>query len=350
MSEAEHSEEQSSGEETETIEQLQAKLSELTEKHDKAMETIATLKTGSNKSYVYVPRERPIQPFSGDPATDGRSVDEFIEEVERVIRARGQSPEEKIDFILSLLRGSALEEIRLCMDGEPKDPSELFTCLREAYAEKRSMAQLLQAFYGRQQREGENFQEYSHALSQILRLALKQRPNAVSDAKAAVRDQFIEGVRDSSLRRELRKMVRDDPQTTLLDVREEAIAWSLEDKSCNTKVVKSRKVACDSIRGEGQCPDNSHEKQSTTLEDIVKVVSEQSKAIGELTIALKEGLALKEKYSKDTGGKPRMKPQFTEDGKPICFKCKGVGHIAKECTQRKPGNQPTTSSASVQSN
>ena len=80
------------------------------------------------------------------------------------------------------------------------------------------------------------------------------------------------------------------------------------------------------------------------------MVSEQSKAIGELTIALKEGLALKVKYNKDTGGKPRLRSQFTEDGKPICFKCKGVGHIAREYTQHKPGNQPTTSSASVQSN
>lgn len=74
----------------------------------------------------------------------------------------------------------------------------------------------------------------------------------MSNAKIAVRDQFIEGVQDSSLRRELRKMVREKPQSSPLEVREEAIAWSLEDKPCNTKVAKSRSVVCDSIRGEGQ--------------------------------------------------------------------------------------------------
>lgn len=204
-------------EETTPVEQLQAQLSELSKKHDTAMEAIATL-TASNRSYVYVPRERQIEPFSGDPDKDGRSVEEFIEEVERVIRTRGQSPTDKVDFILSPLRGSALEEIRLCSDGDLKDPNELFTLLREAYAEKRSVAQLLQAFYGRQQREDEDIQEYSHALSQILRLALKQKTDAVSDAKMAVRDQFIEGVQDPSLRRELRKMVREKPQSTLLNI------------------------------------------------------------------------------------------------------------------------------------
>lgn len=80
------------------------------------------------------------------------------------------------------------------------------------------------------------------------------------------------------------------------------------------------------------------------------MVLEQSRAIGELTIALREGLAVKEKYNKDKPGKPRQRPQFTEDGKPICFRCKGVGYIAKECTQHKPVSQAAATSASVQEN
>lgn len=124
-----------SGGEAESLEQLQDRLIELSEKHDKAMETIASL---SNKSYVYVPRERQIQPFSGEPAKDGRSVDEFIEEVGRVIRARDHSNEDGVDFIFSLLKGSALEEVRLCMEGEPKTPEEIFKWLRGAYSDKRS--------------------------------------------------------------------------------------------------------------------------------------------------------------------------------------------------------------------
>lgn len=106
---------------------------------------------------------------------------------------------------------------------------------------------------------------------------------------------------------------------------------------------------CDSIRGEGQGSGNTSQK-STTLEDLVKVMAEQSKAIGELTMAFKESLTLKGNFNRDKGGKPRLKPQFTEDGKPICFRCKGVGHIAKECTQHKPESQPTTNSATYQSN
>lgn len=37
-------------------------------------------------------------------------MEEFIEQVERVLRSREQTTEERCDYILSLLRGPALEE------------------------------------------------------------------------------------------------------------------------------------------------------------------------------------------------------------------------------------------------
>lgn len=327
--------------------ELQARLSELSNKHDQAMAKITALSSGTNRSYVYLPRERPVQPFSGDAAVDGRSVYEFLDEVHRAIRSRGLGDSDQVDFILSLLRGSALEEVRLCMDEELSDPDEIFSFLREAYGEKRSVAQLLQTFYSRYQLEGEDFFEYSHALSQILRSALKQKPDAVSDAKVAVRDQFVEGVKDPALRRELRKMVRDKPESTLLDVRQEAIAWSLEERPSNTRVAKSRSVVCDSVVEKGQCTGSTQDKAST-LEEILKVVTEQGKAIGELVNVVRQSVALRDKP--DKGGRPGRRFEFTEEGKPVCFKCKGVGHIARECKRPKPQSRPTSSDAHFQGN
>lgn len=328
------------------VAELQAQLSELSTKHDEAMARITAL-SGANKSYVYLPRERPIPPFSGDPTVDGRSVDEFLDEVQRAVRARGLGTEDQVDFILSLLRGSALEEVRLCADGESQELDDIISFLREAYSEKRSVAQLLQTFYSRHQQDGEDLFDYSHALSQIIRSVLKQKPDAVSDAKMAVRDQFIEGVRDSSLRRELRKMRREKPESSLLDVRQEAIDWSLEDRPSSTKVVKSRSIVYDSVGAEGQGAGKAEDKSSATLEEILKVVSEQGKVIGELVNVMREGVPFREKSYK--AGRPRPKFEFTDDGKPVCFKCKGVGHIARECRPRKQG-PPSTRDTPSQGN
>ncbi len=58
---------------------------------------------------------------------------------------------------------------------------------------------------------------------------VKQRfPGAVSNASVLLRDQFVEHVADNTLRRELKQLVRCQPNATLLEVRSEAIRWEQE--------------------------------------------------------------------------------------------------------------------------
>lgn len=55
---------------------------------------------------------------------------------------------------------------------------------------------------------------------------VKQRaPAAMPNVKALLKDQFVEHVLSSSLCRELKQLVRRQPNSTLLDVRAEAIQW-----------------------------------------------------------------------------------------------------------------------------
>lgn len=182
-----------------------------------------------NRSYICVPRERQVQIFTGELGKDGRSVEEFIEEVERVTRSREQSTEEQCDFILSLLRGPALEEVRLCMRGQSVRRINHLAHLRNAFGERRSVTQLLQSFYNCKQADGEDLRDYSHALSQILSSVVKQSTNAISDENTVLRDQFIEGLKNATLRRELRKMVRERPHSSLLEVRLSFGKWSITD-------------------------------------------------------------------------------------------------------------------------
>lgn len=313
---------------------VQGQIQELSRKHAEAMAAIANLSREPTRSYIYVPRERHIQSFSGDFSKDSRNVDEFIEEVERVLLVRNQTPEDQTDFVLSLLKGAALEEVRLRGGDLPQRAGDIFAYLREAFREKRSLAQLLQTFYTRKQLEGEDLRAYSHALSQTLCSALKQSPDAVGNVNVALRDQFIEGVRDAALRRELRKLVRDKPQSTLIEVRDEALMWSLEDPKLRaSKVVLNRNVSSEAA--EAQCaamvmPTAS----SVTLDEVLKVVAEQGKAIGELTQAVQKLTSHCTKPESVNYTKSKMQPRFTDDGQPICFKCNGVGHIAKNCVRR----------------
>lgn len=91
---------------------------------------------------------------------------------------------------------------------------------------------LQEAFFSRRQPEGKSLQEFSLALMGLIE-RVKQRapPAGMSDAGTLLRDQFVEQVSDSTLHRELKQMVRVQPQSTLLDVRAAAIGGSV--KGCH---------------------------------------------------------------------------------------------------------------------
>ncbi|XP_051566802.1 uncharacterized protein LOC127448373 isoform X2 [Myxocyprinus asiaticus] len=57
-----------------------------------------------------------------------------------------------------------------------------------------------------------------------------------------LRDQFIEGVRDTTLRRDLCKLVREKPQSTLFDVHEEAMMWVVEGRPRGSNVSRNRNI------------------------------------------------------------------------------------------------------------
>lgn len=331
------------------VSQLQSQILELGQKHDQVLSALSNMSNANTRSYVYIPRERQIVPFSGDCCKDNQTVDEFIDEIERVIRVRGLNSEDQVDFILSHLRGSALDEIRLCMGGEIKQPQELFSYLRGAFREKRTTPQLLHAFYSRRQSDGEDFRDFSHALSQLLNAALQQSSHVVSDPQLALRDQFIEGVRDSTLRRELRRFVRERPHCTLFDIRDEAMMWCMEDKPRSANVARSRKIV-----GAGPVEmseqDNSGGTVPTelavTLQEVVKVITQQGKAIGELTSAVRELTMQKANVVPDKNTKPKFRPRYTDDGQPICLRCEGIGHLARNCTASH-ASKAASSSASM---
>lgn len=194
----------------------------------------------------------------------------------------------------------------------------------------------------------------------------------MSDEKTVLRDQFIEGVRDPSLRRELKKYVRVHPASSLIEVCEEAYLWYSEEPG--SKVVRQKVKTCSYVEAEAQCCAVTTKENSSCLEDVMKVLkeqgkvssatkcndksvsfndvlqvlAEQGKAITELTKAVQELTTQSKTPSGQTATRPKMAP--TPDGQPICFKCQSSGHIAKQCPQRKNQNSDTSAQSSSQGN
>ncbi len=78
--------------------ELQSQILELGRRHDQVMSTLANMSNVATRSYVYISREHQVVPFSGDYVKDGQCVDEFIDEVECVIRVSGLNTDDQVEF------------------------------------------------------------------------------------------------------------------------------------------------------------------------------------------------------------------------------------------------------------
>lgn len=129
------------------------------------------------------------------------------------------------------------------------------------------------------------------------------------------------------------------PGLSLFDVREEAMMWTLEDRPHSTNVVRSRKLVGgdpDEVAAGTDMADKAQTDLTTTLQDVVKIIAQQGKAISELTNAVRDLTihhASSERGTKEVRFK--IKPKYTDDGQPICLRCEGVGHMARHCNRQR---------------
>lgn len=163
---------------------------------------------------LFVPRDRKCPIFRG---RTGIGLSEWIEEVQSCMRARHLSLSDQAFFLFDHLEGEAREEIKYRSGVEREDPLRILAILQELYGCSELYVALQEAFFSRKQQDGETLQEFSLALMGLMERVKQRAPTPMPNAGALLRDQFVEHVRDSSLRRELKQLVRRQPDYTLLE-------------------------------------------------------------------------------------------------------------------------------------
>ncbi len=175
---------------------------------------------------------------------------------------------------MSFLRGAALEEVCLQCNVDTDISTDVLTYLRESFTYVCGSAQLLQDLYSHKQKEGEDVRDFSHALAQALGRISKSAPGAVGNEKIMLRDQFVEGIRDPALRRELRRYAREKPESYMVEVREEAYIWGWEEELGRVRTPTSRRGNYGSFSESAQCAEmKAKGHKPVTLSQVMDVVT-----------------------------------------------------------------------------
>lgn len=88
---------------------------------------------------------------------------------------------------------------------------------------------------------------------------------------------------------------------------------------------------------------------TVALQEVIKVITQQGEAIGELTNAVHDLTVQRSNPSGEKPSKARFKPKYTREGQPICLRCEGVGHIARQCPMPRLQGNPAPATPKPQS-
>lgn len=268
---------------------------------------------------VLIPRDRRCLKFSGK---SGIGIDEWVEEAEACMRARYLTPADQAFFLVDHLEGEAREEIRYRSEQERGDPSKIIAVLRELYGCSTSYIALQEAFFSRRQQEGETLLEFSLVLLSLLERVKQQSPTVLLNADVLLRDQFVECVADSSLRRELKQLVRRQATISFLDIRGEAIRWEREGMS---GAVRTRSQSVPLIYGTqyGVQGEPHAEVRSLTQSSEFKELREMLRLQQEQITQLVQTVA--------NLRRPEVRGHSPHRAPVICRRCQRPGHFAREC-------------------
>ncbi|KAL2086083.1 hypothetical protein ACEWY4_017142 [Coilia grayii] len=318
------------------LQQLRDRVEELQAENERLLNARGDgAQSGQHGQTLYIPRERRCPKFSGRSVGGSLSIEEWVEEAESCIRSRHMSNHERAMFLYDHLEGEARNEIKYRPTATREDPAEIVKVLREVYGCAKSYVLWQQRFFDRKQKDNESLFEFSHALMELMEKIKMSKSNCITNPDLVLRDQFCENVNDSTLRRELKKLVRDNAEWTILDVRREATRWVEEGQTGRDR--SHRTVAHNSeVQYTSQC--EATLTQTSELAELKDLVLKQQAQIDMLVKHLSQPHTKPPASQRYGGGRYRRAP----DGRPICIKCEQPGHIARYCqASRSLTSQPT---------
>lgn len=198
-------------------------------------------------------------------------------------------------------------------------------------------------FFSRHQQPQETLREYSYELIKLIDRIKLKCPKAVHDRNKWLCDQFAENVRDPSLKKELRRILRDNWDTNFIALREEAVRWYDEDLQPDGRIRGGlSEVSVEIPQGTGDAEmKRASADTNSCMSELIKTMQQQQDQINELVQSVKALSAPVHRHSQEGTGI-------------LCYNCRKRGHISRNCpepsrkaAQKTPGTADVNSESQV---
>lgn len=261
---------------------------------------------------LYVSADRQIRRFGGD---DG--IDEWISDVQSLLADRAhQTPREKLQTVIKYTHGAARMELVSREDIETAE--DAFQVLRGVFGDVGSQASQKRKFFSRVQKGGESLLEYSH---ELIRLLQTWKGIGKTDKQETLISQFIEGVGDVDLRRELHRRSREVPET-FVSLRDWAVRWERQGTSVRKADGRAQRAE---VHEQGASAANS-----PSLSLILEALHKQGQLV---TTLLTQQEEQNRTLNRLLDNQSRPGPQSRQRWSPGCFVCGATDHFKRNCPQ-----------------
>ena len=288
--------------------------------------------------------------FTGYPERDGDpAVAEWLHEFDMYARQTGVKDAGRAVVLLYHLCGRAREEV-LCQPERVRQDCKALVSLRLLRFGPPDTVHLLStAFHARMQLDSESLADYSRVLMQLHnRMERAAASEAESSALVILRDtalkeQFVQGVREQSVRQELRRIAFHSVGKSFHHMRDEALYLFQEhDERTRTVQVRGAEVGEEGYRDEKvpvhtRCQDMDSPSQMMQAHQqlqahVMQLSSQQNEIAHQLRAVL-------DKFPQGHVARPISVPANMpnhRDG--LCFVCKHKGHVIRDCRRKRELN------------
>lgn len=238
------------------------------------------------------------------------------------------SEAQKVSTLINNLEGEPRREVLAMPADQRATVQNIIKFLKGIYGDTTPLANLRSQFFTRKQRTDENVRQFALGLQELSN-RLTVRGDSTTSGNV-LRDQFISGLLDNALRRELRNMVRTTSTLTFADIKREAIVRIDDLDNPPQAMASAVRVTQDKTPMDvKQLAKEIKEEVLTELKsDMKDMLSEMMREMRERPQTPQQ-TEVRRRY--DYRGGRQSSDQFDQQGRPICRRCRKAGHIERQC-------------------